>query len=160
MDLELIKFSNQYMKLIEEWESSNELSEFLSHTRPEYLRKLDFEAEKHTLFFMIKFNDEIIGAVWLENITEYDAKIGIYIATADYRGNGIGGEVIKVLISKAFNEMNLKKLYLNVRENNIRAIKCYEKCGFKIVKVYPKAYFPDSSYQGKYEMVLLKDIFI
>ncbi|MBW9153936.1 GNAT family N-acetyltransferase [Clostridium estertheticum] len=157
MYLELIKFSNEYIKLIEKWENTNELSKYLSHTRPEYLRKLNIELEKHTLFFMIKFDEQIIGSTWMENITENDATIGIYIAIPNYRGKGIGSEVIKSLIDRAFKEINLNKLYLNVREKNINAIKCYKKLGFKITKEYPKAYFMDSSYQGKYQMTLIND---
>ena len=35
-----------------------------------------------------------------------------------------------------FNVMNMKKLYLEVAKFNKRAIRCYEKCGFKIVDSY------------------------
>jgi len=157
MNLELVRFSNEYINAIEKWESTNELSKYLSHTRPQYLRESDTDAEKHTLFLIIKLSAEIIGAAWLENITENDAKLGIYIANINYRGKGTGGEVIKILIGMAFKEMNLNKIYLNVREKNFNAIKCYEKCGFKITKEYPKSYFADSSYQGTYQMDLLKD---
>ena len=160
MCLELIKFSNEYIKLIEKWESTNELSKYLSHTRPEYLREPNLEAEKHTLFFMIKSDEQIIGATWIEKITEDNATIGIYIAITNYRGKGIGSQVIKILINKAFKEMNLNKLFLNVREKNANAIKCYKKCGFKISKEYPKTYLIDSSYQGKYQMTLINDKFI
>ena len=109
---------------------------------------------------MVKFNEQIIGATWLENITQNEAKIGIYIAITNYRGKGIGSEVLKILIDRAFKEMNLKMLYLNVREKNINAIKCYEKCDFKITKEFPKSHFMDSSYQGKYQMTLINDKFI
>jgi len=160
MYLELIKFSYEYIKLIEKWESTNELSKYLSHTRPEYLREANLEAEKNTLFFMIRSDEQIIGATWMENITENDATIGIYIAITNYRKKGIGSEVIKILIDRAFKKMNLNKLYLNVREKNINAIKCYKKCGFKITKEYPKSHFMDSSYQGKYQMTLINDKFI
>lgn len=153
--LELIKFTNEYILLIEKWESTNELSKYLSHTRPKYSREA--KLDEGTLFFMIKFNDQIIGAAWLENITQNDATMGIYIALANYRGKGIGSEVIKILISMAFKEIKLKKLYLNVRENNIKAIRCYKKCGFKTTKTYPKMYFIDSSYQGKYQMTLFNE---
>jgi RimJ/RimL family protein N-acetyltransferase len=160
MDLKLIKFSNEYIKLIVKWENTNELSKYLSHTRPEYLREANLEEEKYTLFFMIKVNEQIVGATWLENITQNDAKIGIYIALTNYRGKGIGSKVIKILIAIGFKEMNLKKLYLNVREKNINAIECYKKCGFKITKEYPKLYYPDCSYQGKYQMTLINDNFV
>lgn len=160
MNLDLIKFSIEHIKLIEKWESTNELSKYLSHTRPEYLREPNMEEEKHTLFFMIKFNEQIVGATWLENITENDAKIGIYIALTNFRGKGIGSEVIKILIGMGFKEMNLKRLFLNVREKNVNALKCYEKCGFKITKKNPKTYFSDSSYQELYQMTLINDKYI
>lgn len=159
MNLELIKFSNKYIKLIEQWESTNELSKYLSHTRPGYLREANLEEEKNTLFFMIKFNEQIIGAAWLEDITQNDGKIGIYIALTSYRGKGIGSEVIRNLTGIGFKEMNLRKLYLNVREKNINAIECYKKCGFKITKEYPKLYYSDCSYQGKYQMTLINNNF-
>ena len=67
------------------------------------------EEEKHTLYFLIKFDEQIVGATWLEHITQNDAKIGIYIALTNYRRKGIGRDVIKVLIGKCFNDMNLKR---------------------------------------------------
>ena len=154
MNLQFIKFTDEYIQLIETWESTNELSRFLSHTRPKYLRECDPQAVKHTLFFLIQFDDELIGAIWLEEITDEDAKLGIYIANKEYRGKGIGKEAIKKLADIAFAVMNLKKIYLNVRESNTNAIKCYKRCGFKITETYPKSYFADASYQGAYQMCL------
>ncbi|MBU3102417.1 MULTISPECIES: GNAT family N-acetyltransferase [Clostridium] len=152
--LKLIKFTNEHTILIKKWESTNELCKYLSHTQPKYLRESNLEEEKHTLFFMIEFNKELVGATWLENITENDATLGIYIALTNYRRKGVGSGVIKLLIDMAFKDINLKKLYLHVREKNVNAIKCYEKCGFIISKEYPKSHFPDSSYQGMYQMTL------
>ncbi|MFZ7134097.1 MAG: hypothetical protein ACOWWR_17270 [Eubacteriales bacterium] len=37
--------------------------------------------------------------------------------------------------------MKLKRISLNVREQNIYAIKCYQKCGFTITCTYPKKFF-------------------
>lgn len=166
--LELIKFKNEYSTLIEKWESTNELSKYLSyikpkylrkcylsHIQPEYLKESDLEEEKNTLFFMIKFNKKIIGAAWLESITQNYAIIGLYISLTSYRGKGIGSRVIEVLIGKAFKEIKLKKLYLIVRERNVNAIKCFKKCSFEITKKYPESYFLDSSYQCMYQMTLI-----
>lgn len=156
--LELIKFKNEYIKLIEKWGESNELSKYLSHTQPEYLIGSDFEEGISTLFFMIKFNNQIVGAIWLENIKQHGAMIGMYIAHTNYRGKGIGSMAIKTLIDIAFKEIKLKRLYLIVREKNINAIECCKKFGFKITKKYPKAYFLNSSYQSMYQMALINQI--
>lgn len=155
MSLTLIKFQNEYMGLLETWESTNDLDKYLSHSRPEYLRETSSTKEETTLFLLIQQNNINIGAIWLEDITDSDAKLGIYIAEEECRGKGIGKEAINILKNIAFADMNLKKLYLNVRETNTRAIKCYEHCGFKITKKYPKSHFTDNSFQGAYQMTLL-----
>jgi len=166
--LELIKFKNEYNTLIEKWESTNELSKYLSyikpkylrkcylsHIQPEYLKESDLEDGKNTLFFMIMFNKKTIGAAWMESITQNYATIGVYISLTSYRGKGIVSRVIEVLIDKAFKEIKLKKLYLIIRERNVNAIKCFKKYGFEITKQYPKSYFSDSSYQCMYLMTLI-----
>lgn len=158
MDIELIQFTNEYLKFLEKWESTNELNPFLSHTRPKYLREPDPTLERHALFFLMQFNKQIIGAAWLEDITESDGKLGIYIAEKEYRGQGIGSEVVRTLADTAFKELKLQRIYLNVRETNVQAIKCYEKCGFKITEAYPKSHFADSSYQGAYQMTLFHEL--
>lgn len=154
MKLQLIEFLDEHIKLLEEWESTNELYLYLSHSRPRYLRELNPEAERHTLFYLIKSDDKIIGATWLEDITDKDAKLGIYIAEKEYRGRGIGREVIEILTDIAFNKMKIEKVYLNVRETNINAIRCYKRCGFEITDTYAKSHDPRSTYQGAYQMSL------
>lgn len=94
---------------------------------------------------MIKLDNKYVGAAWLEDITEVDAKLGIYISEPGFRGNGIGTKVIQALISKAFNECGLDKVYLNVRGNNERAIKCYKNCGFDITERFDNITYPDGS---------------
>ncbi|MCR3758700.1 GNAT family N-acetyltransferase [Clostridium felsineum] len=154
MSIELIKYDEKYMCLIEKWEKRRELFKYLSHTRPKFLLTGNEKEEKSTLFFMIKVDEKIIGAVWLEDITKVEAKLSIYIAEISKRGKGIGETIIKKLIKLVFNDLKLKKLYLHARETNTRAIKLYEKCGFRITYKYPSRHFSDGSYQGIYEMCL------
>ncbi len=56
-----------------------------------------------------------------------DGKIGRLAVLADWRGHGIGGELLELLISKA-NEFKLKSVYLHAQT---RAISFYEKYGFR-----------------------------
>lgn len=46
----------------------------------------------------------------------------------EYRGLGLCDKMLKCVLKKYIN----KKVYLEVEENNIPAVKCYTKCGFKI----------------------------
>jgi RimJ/RimL family protein N-acetyltransferase len=43
---------------------------------------------------------------------------------------GVGTQATKLIIDYGFNILKLKKIYLNVRSENINAIKSYKKCGF------------------------------
>ncbi|MEI7028200.1 GNAT family N-acetyltransferase [Paenibacillus sp. y28] len=46
-------------------------------------------------------------------------------------GKGYGQEATRLLCKHAFRHLGLKQLYLEVLENNLRAIRIYRQCGFK-----------------------------
>jgi len=56
--------------------------------------------------------------------------IGIVIGEEDYRGKGVGREVMNMLEKECINE-GLNRIELGVFEFNERAIKLYEKLGYK-----------------------------
>lgn len=57
--------------------------------------------------------------------------VGIGIGEADYWGKGYGSEAMQLLLRYAFRGLNLHRVNLNVFAFNTRAIRSYEKCGFK-----------------------------
>lgn len=90
------------------------------------------------LWYYIKYDSLYIGSIWLEKFNRDDfAVLGIFIAYSDYRNRGIGSNVIKMMLDK-INILGVNKITLRVRENNERAIKCYEKVGFIESKKYIK----------------------
>lgn len=46
------------------------------------------------------------------------------------RGKGLGGKLIELLIQECMQQLAPKVIYLYVFENNLPAIRCYEKAGF------------------------------
>lgn len=58
----------------------------------------------------------------------YISNIGV---DENYRGRGIGTELIKYIISEQQNK-GIEKIYLDVEGKNINAIKLYENLGFRI----------------------------
>lgn len=81
-----------------------------------------------------------IGAIWLEkeHTCLSTAKLGIFIAEKDMRCKGIGRKAIEQFIQRNKKELKLNQVTLNVRKENIRAIRCYEKCGFVSEQQYEK----------------------
>ncbi len=78
-------------------------------------------------------DDKYIGTISLGGFTWTDrnAWVGIGIGDRNYWGKGYGTDAMKVLLHYAFTELNLHRVNLSVFGFNERAIKSYEKCGFK-----------------------------
>lgn len=82
---------------------------------------------------------EFIGSVALYNIdtNKKSAEFGRIIIDKDkINEKGIGYDTTIATCQVAFNILNLELVYLEVFEDNIRAIKTYEKSGFKKIKSY------------------------
>jgi RimJ/RimL family protein N-acetyltransferase len=59
------------------------------------------------------------------------AMLGIFIGEEAYRGRGYGPEAIRLLLDYGFNLLNLNSVMLGVMSFNQRAVRCYEKVGFR-----------------------------
>ena len=97
----------------------------------DYINK--FCKEEFHLAIIKKENDELIGNIGLEQLDYKNgtAELGIFIGDEDNLGKGYGSEAVKLITEFAFKELRLHSLYLRTYDFNKRAIKSYEKCGFK-----------------------------
>jgi RimJ/RimL family protein N-acetyltransferase len=62
-----------------------------------------------------------------------EAMLSITLGEEKNRGKGYGTEAMILLLEHAFINLNLESVYLGVYEYNKRAIKLYDKLGFKLV---------------------------
>lgn len=90
---------------------------------------------------------------WLSRV----AIVGIMIGDKDYLGKGYGTDSMKILIDFIFNEMNINKIRLGTFSFNKRAIKSYEKCGFKVEGVLKNEIFKEGKYYDEIIMSLFRD---
>ncbi|HRA00896.1 MAG TPA: GNAT family protein [Thermoflexales bacterium] len=79
-------------------------------------------------------SDKPIGfcALWTPPPQHGNAFVAIGIGERDYWGKGYGSDALKTLVRYGFLELNLHRVSLGVFEYNARAIKAYEKVGFKM----------------------------
>ncbi|WP_242234943.1 GNAT family N-acetyltransferase [Bacillus cereus group sp. BfR-BA-01316] len=61
-----------------------------------------------------------------------------FIGEATYWGKGIGTNLVQAAITYIIDELKVEAIAMDPRVNNERAISCYEKCGFKKVKILKK----------------------
>ncbi len=59
------------------------------------------------------------------------ATLGIFIGEKDCWSQGYGKEAIRQVLRYAFAELGLRRLELHTDEDNLRGVRCYEKCGFQ-----------------------------
>jgi RimJ/RimL family protein N-acetyltransferase len=78
-------------------------------------------------------DDRLIGLIGLYTIfwLHREAFMGINIGERDFWGKGYGTDALRVLLRYAFDELNLYRVSLSVLEGNERAMRSYEKCGFR-----------------------------
>jgi len=78
-------------------------------------------------------SDKLIGELGLDvvNWSGRDAFVGLGIGEREYWGKGYGTDIMNVLLRFAFTEINLRRVTLTVFEYNPRAIRSYEKAGFR-----------------------------
>lgn len=69
-----------------------------------------------------------------------------FIGEVDFWNNGIGTMLVKAITSYLINIKKANAVVLDPRAENLRAIRCYENCGFTKVKVLPKR----ELHEGKY----------
>ena len=145
---ELVRLSaldpDEFGKAFSRWHRDSEFMRFLDSS-PSQLQSQkgmqksleeDLEKQKsdrHWFTIRALLDDKLLGDIDLSiyNWTGRDAFVGIGIGERDFWGKGYGTDVMKVILRYAFTELNLQRLTLTVFEYNPRAVRAYEKTGFR-----------------------------
>lgn len=154
-------------ELLYKWINDKDLVHFNSPFKPiseiqhdEWLKKV-LDERNDLIIFVIEEKDthKVIGSCQLFNINwiHRSAELQIRIGDSNYFGRGFGVEAIETLCKFGFTELNLNRIYLNVFESNTRAIRAYEKAGFKLEGVMQEAAHIDGQFVNVHIMALLRD---
>jgi diamine N-acetyltransferase len=103
----------------------------------------------------------MVGVVYLLNIDQVarSAEYGIMIGSQENRGKGIGTEATKLILSHAFEDLNLNRVQLRVNPTNKNAIALYLKCGFREEGRLREVVFKNGRYEDLLVMGILKSEF-
>lgn len=115
---------------------------------------------------IIELNEKPIGYVqyYYENdkkdlgVENYDTPYGIdvFIGETEYQNQGIGTKAIKLLTKYLFEVKSVDVILIDPQTWNSRAIKCYEKCGFKAIKILEKRELHEGQYRDNLVMLLVR----
>ena len=74
-----------------------------------------------------------IGNVMYYNIDERrgEAELGITIGDKRYWNQGYGTEIVRTFLRYLFTQQNMRRIYLNTLDWNVRAQRAFEKAGFR-----------------------------
>ena len=114
--------------------------------------------DKSSIHFSIDTTEGIhIGAIDLRHIDlqNKDSDFGIMIGDKKYWSKGYGSDAMQALINFAFKKLKLHRIYLTVYIYNKRAVKMYEKLGFKHEGMNREGNFWNGRFWDSYRMGIL-----
>lgn len=113
-----------------------------------YVKKI--KRSPYVLFWAIISKDKKrhIGNIKLGHINGIHgfSDIGIIIGEKSFWGKGSATEAIRLVVSYAFNQLNLQKLIAGVNKNNLGSIRLFRKAGFAELEAEERKFFCDDSY--------------
>jgi RimJ/RimL family protein N-acetyltransferase len=123
------------------WRSDSELARLdaamtlkipYKHFLTSYTDEISRSSSRRQRFAIDTLDGKHIGNCMYYNIDRLrgEAELGIMIGDRDYWSKGYGTDAVTALLGHIFNTMDIERVYLNTLEWNIRAQRCFEKCGF------------------------------
>lgn len=147
-NIRFVKFTEEladdYLKMVNDIEH---VARFIGERRTPYTMEEELEfirnqklMQPYTFSMMEKSTGEFIGNTGFMNIKDGEAELGIVITYAKQNA-GYGKEAILRLLRYGWDELSLRRVYLEVYIDNDRAIHLYDKCGFREFKRTDKDIF-------------------
>ena len=91
-----------------------------------------FQPERYSFSVRTLAEDKYIGflGLWV-NLIHREAGVGLGIGERDFWSKGYGTDMMKLCQQYVFAELCMERLSLGLFEYNPRALRSYEKCGFR-----------------------------
>lgn len=147
-DPEVMQFSNTYAP-VHEWQQARWMDAALSGSGTTWFGICDAQAEGFPLIgtcCLVDF-DPVVRSVELR----------IRLGHRPSWGRKLGQEACRLLLAYGFEERNLERIWLRVFSSNVRAIRLYEKLGFRTEGVLRRAAYLRGQWQDVHLMALLRD---
>lgn len=98
-----------------------------------------------------------VGAVYLTDIHRINrsAEFGILIGERDCWSRGVGTAATQRMLAHGFDDLNLHRIYLTVLAENARAVRLYDRLGFRREGRHVQAVFKGGTFRDVISMAML-----
>jgi RimJ/RimL family protein N-acetyltransferase len=125
----------------------------------QFIDRLYQDDQQTALGIVVKETDRLIGVTGLHkhDHRSRQASFGILLGVKTEWDKGYGTEATALVVRYAFDTLNLNRVWLHVFEDNARAIRAYEKVGFRREGLLRQDNFRDGRYGNTVVMGLLRE---
>lgn len=148
-----------------EWLADGELRRWLANIESpptleeEYDWWHDKRSDPNSVMWAIDTLDgRLVGTTELRLTMRADrAEMGIAIHDKTQWSQGLGTDAVRLVVDYAFEELDLNRVGLTTDEDNVRAIRCYEKVGFAREGLLRQHRLVDGRFGNTVVMSILRD---
>ena len=154
---------------IRKWSNDPEVRKLIGEVAPmsqadadKFFERVDNDNTREWFVFVIKENERVIGEGGLLRMFPAwrTTDISLIIGEKDAWGKGYGTEAILLLLDYAFRCLKFHRVAIGVVGFNERAIRFWEKVGFKKEGIQRDGYYYDNRYYDFVMMSLLDHEFL
>ncbi len=166
--IQLAAIQREYLPKYVEWLNDWEVSQFLAPGIP-FPMSLDDEAdwfenrrrrEGNYIFAIVTLaENKLIGNCGLHSVDlkNKSATFGIFIGDKNYWGKGYGTDATKTIVRWGFEQLGLNRVELWVYDFNLRAMRAYEKAGFKREGTRRQGLYRNGAFHDEFIMGILRE---
>lgn len=148
------------------WMNDPEVTRYLLAHRPlmllaeeAFLRKMSESERDMALGIVVREPEQFIGVTGFH---QFDARnrhvqFGIILGEKSAWGKGYGTEATRLMVRYAFDTLNQNRVWLHVYEYNERAVRMYQKVGFRMEGRLRQDTFRDGRYWDTFVMAVLRE---
>lgn len=156
------------LPLLQRWVNDPEIRALIGEVKPTSLAgmeaffdKVQADADRVWFVVVLKEGDRVIGEAGLLRMFSAWRTTDLSIILGDRTcwDQGYGSEAIELLLDYAFGQLSFHRVAIGVVASNERALRFYERAGFRREGVQRDGYYHDHAYQDFVMMSILEDEF-
>jgi len=166
--VQLAVVQREYLPQYVEWLNDWQVAQFLNPGIPMPFNLEDEtdwfdnrrKSKENFVFAIITLDEnKLIGNCGLHNVDlkNRTAVFGIFIGDKNYWNKGYGTDATRALLRFAFGELGLNRVELEVYDFNPRAMRAYEKAGFRSEGVRRQALYREGKFHNIHRMGILRE---